>query len=248
MIKIKKGLIIRIIIIMLVSFLYLNSSYSLPDSSTLRPRLQCDGLVKKDKMPAERTFIGLIREDFSQYVTQDLPIKILDVGAAVFSFRVRKILNDNGIKAEVDGVAPDIRDDVVKKAGREGIRLMRTDVETLRYDEHEKERYQIIIINEPYIIIDVDGFFEVLDYLLAPDGVIILRPDAGIGNGDFKENVEMCLMDIGKWKIENLGVDMKDLPRKGSAPPLLIRKKSHFTEQPLVPALPSGQNSSWINL
>jgi len=178
------------------------------------------------------TFLGIVRREFAQQIREGRPMRLLDVGTGVdvvFPPKVKKLFDDSGIIAEVHGVG-------LKLYDREGVTLTQGPVQSFLRKDEERGKYNIITINAPTFIFNVKQFFEIMDYLLAPDGIIIVQPpkDRTIGREDedagvwIRNELIAELEATGIWDIQDIPFYIEDLPkgRFPVLPPVLIRRIS----------------------
>jgi hypothetical protein len=175
------------------------------------------------------TGIPLLRREFAEYIKRGISIKTLDVGSGVsqpFLYRLKRVLSENKIKAEIYGVEPKATRDDVERAGHEEITLMPGFVEYLADKDSERHKYQVIFINAPDFI-RVKEFVETMDYLLSEDGIIIFRSGKG-ERSDFERSFRETLDKkySGKWMVIRIDNKMRDLPEGYFVldAPLLIKR------------------------
>lgn len=235
---------IHILLIVVITGLFLCSKVVYSNSFNLRPPLASTSWkdTEKQSIQEDVSFLGLIRIFFPSNITKGIPIRLLDIGtgySAIFTFRVKKVFDDAGINAEIYGIAPNLVSDAIDKGQEVGIMLKQAYDKNLTCDAEEKGKYHIITINAPDFIKDGHAFFETLDYLLAPGGIIIFRADGSSGGGGelFKEQIRISLEHSKFWSVNTPKVDMYDLPigRWPLTTPLLIRRFSDHKGQALVP-------------
>lgn len=185
----------------------------------------------------DRTFIGYLKQEFSDYLNNQKPMNILDIGGnpsvghalfgirdrSVFTSELKDLLDKNNIKSKIYCISPS-----VENSEHDNITLMRGLYQHLLNKPSEKGRYHIITINAPDFIRNLKEFLDALDYLLADDGVIIFRPDEN--SSGFKQTVNQVIKtnysNIFTTEYLRYGGNMQDLP-EGDWPllaPLLIRR------------------------
>lgn len=189
----------------------------------------------------EPTFIRLLGQEFSSHIDSGSPLQILDIGTEkekIFPYRLKKVLEENGIKATIHCLSPDMDN------GEEGgIMFKRGSWQDIIESRLLQESsYHIITLNAPSFIFEEhlkdEGFFlRILDYLLASDGVVVLRLHNAGEDETVGRILELWLNMFHKdeWVIERCKDEMNDLPEGlyflQRAPFLMRRKRA-------IPAVP----------